>query len=59
MIPNGLLILGFGGHARSVGDVAIDLGISALIFVDAAQHPRTVDRSPDTAERLKSSGRER
>jgi UDP-N-acetylbacillosamine N-acetyltransferase len=36
MIPNGLLILGFGGHARSVGDVAIDLGIPALIFVDAA-----------------------
>ncbi len=35
MIPNGLLILGFGGHARSVGDVAIDLGIRALMFVDA------------------------
>src|SRR5262245_25004249 len=36
MIPRGLLILGFGGHARSVGDVALDLGISALAFVDAS-----------------------
>ena len=26
MIPRGLLILGFGGHARSVADVALDPG---------------------------------
>jgi len=31
----GLLILGFGGHARSVGDVALDLGIGTLAFVEA------------------------
>jgi sugar O-acyltransferase (sialic acid O-acetyltransferase NeuD family) len=35
VIPRGLLILGFGGHARSVGDVALDLGIPALAFVEA------------------------
>ncbi len=35
MIPSGLLVLGFGGHARSVGDVALDLGIPALAFVEA------------------------
>src|SRR5262245_26470595 len=35
MMPRGLLILGFGGHARSVGDVALDLGIPALVFVEA------------------------
>jgi sugar O-acyltransferase (sialic acid O-acetyltransferase NeuD family) len=33
MTARGLLILGFGGHARSVGDVALDLGIEALAFV--------------------------
>ena len=31
----GLLILGFGGHARSVADVALAAGISELLFVDA------------------------
>lgn len=31
----GLLILGFGGHARSVADIAISSGIKNLIFVDA------------------------
>ena len=36
IIPRGLLILGFGGHARSVSDVALDLGISDLAFVDAS-----------------------
>jgi UDP-N-acetylbacillosamine N-acetyltransferase len=30
-----LLILGFGGHARSVADVALDLGVAELAFVDA------------------------
>jgi UDP-N-acetylbacillosamine N-acetyltransferase len=34
VIPKGLLILGLGGHARSVADVALDLGISDLRFVD-------------------------
>lgn len=35
MIPPGLVILGFGGHARSVADVALHLGIAQLKFVDA------------------------
>jgi len=35
MIPSGLLIVGFGGHARSIADVALDLGIGELAFVDA------------------------
>ncbi len=30
----GLLILGFGGHARSVADVALATGIKQLLFVD-------------------------
>lgn len=30
----GLLILGFGGHARSVADVALAAGISQLLFID-------------------------
>jgi UDP-N-acetylbacillosamine N-acetyltransferase len=37
--PQGLLIVGFGSHARSVADVALDLGIPALTFVDAAARP--------------------
>jgi len=35
MLPEGLLILGFGGHARSAADVAISAGIRSLLFVDA------------------------
>lgn len=31
----GLLILGFGGHARSVADVALAAGIQNVLFVDA------------------------
>jgi UDP-N-acetylbacillosamine N-acetyltransferase len=34
MIPEGLVVLGFGGHARSVADVAIATGIARLRFVD-------------------------
>lgn len=34
MIPRGMLVLGFGGHARSVADVATDCGIAELLFVD-------------------------
>lgn len=33
-IPDGLLILGFGGHARSVADVALSCGIRQLLFID-------------------------
>jgi UDP-N-acetylbacillosamine N-acetyltransferase len=36
VIPRGLVILGFGGHARSVADVALDLGIRELMFVEAS-----------------------
>jgi len=39
MTPQGLLILGFGGHARSVADVALDLGIPRLAFVEAHVRP--------------------
>ena len=35
-VPRGLVILGFGGHARSVADIALTLGIKGLIFVDEA-----------------------
>ncbi|TGQ50727.1 acetyltransferase [Mesorhizobium sp. M1C.F.Ca.ET.193.01.1.1] len=31
----GIYILGFGGHARSVADVALAAGVKDLIFVDA------------------------
>ncbi|HEX7636378.1 MAG TPA: NeuD/PglB/VioB family sugar acetyltransferase [Noviherbaspirillum sp.] len=34
----GLLILGFGGHARSVADVALAAGFRSLLFVD--EHAR-------------------
>jgi UDP-N-acetylbacillosamine N-acetyltransferase len=33
-VPRGLVVLGFGGHARSVADIALTLGIAKLIFVD-------------------------
>jgi UDP-N-acetylbacillosamine N-acetyltransferase len=33
-VPRGLIILGFGGHARSVADIALALGIEQLLFVD-------------------------
>jgi UDP-N-acetylbacillosamine N-acetyltransferase len=35
MKPHNLVILGFGGHARSIADVALDRGILDLMFVDA------------------------
>jgi UDP-N-acetylbacillosamine N-acetyltransferase len=35
-LPRGLVILGFGGHARSVADIALALGIKELLFVDEA-----------------------
>lgn len=31
-----MYVFGFGGHARSVGDIAIAVGFTRLIFVDAA-----------------------
>ena len=34
-----LLLVGFGGHARSVADVALDLGIAELLFVDDNAQP--------------------
>lgn len=35
MIPIGLFVLGYGGHARSMADVALDCGIGGLSFVSA------------------------
>lgn len=35
MPPRGLVVFGFGGHARSVADVAISMGIGDFLFVDA------------------------
>ena len=32
--PPGLIIFGFGGHARSVADIALTLGIGRLIFIE-------------------------
>jgi sugar O-acyltransferase (sialic acid O-acetyltransferase NeuD family) len=34
MVPDGLVILGFGGHARSVAAVALSNGVKSLLFVD-------------------------
>lgn len=31
---NGLVILGFGGHARSVANVALSIGFESLLFID-------------------------
>lgn len=39
MSYEGIVILGFGGHARSVADVAIELGIRQLYFVDENARP--------------------
>jgi len=33
-----LVILGFGGHARSIGDVALACGFKELLFVDENAH---------------------
>lgn len=38
----GLIILGFGGNARSVADVALSAGIAGLIFVDGNARPGEV-----------------
>lgn len=38
-LPTGLRLLGCGGHARSVADVALSLGIERLEFVDAKARP--------------------
>ncbi|MDD0998602.1 acetyltransferase [Pseudomonas sp. TNT2022 ID1044] len=35
----GMLILGFGGHARSVADVALASGITQLCFLDSNARP--------------------
>ncbi|MCS4248635.1 acetyltransferase [Pseudomonas sp. BIGb0164] len=35
----GLLILGFGGHARAVADVALAIGIKQLCFIDINARP--------------------
>jgi sugar O-acyltransferase (sialic acid O-acetyltransferase NeuD family) len=37
--PAGLYVLGFGGHARSVADVAVAAGIARLVFVDENAGP--------------------
>jgi sugar O-acyltransferase (sialic acid O-acetyltransferase NeuD family) len=34
MVPDGLVILGFGGHARSIAAVALANGVKTLLFVD-------------------------
>lgn len=39
MTIGGLYIFGFGGHARSVGDVALAAGVRALVFIDATAQP--------------------
>ncbi len=37
--PPGLYILGFGGHARSVADIALAMGVEQLVFVDENARP--------------------
>lgn len=36
---NGLIVLGFGGHARSIADVALSAGFTKLLFVDENARP--------------------
>jgi UDP-N-acetylbacillosamine N-acetyltransferase len=36
MSYRGLIVLGCGGHARSVADIALDAGVESLLFVDAS-----------------------
>jgi len=38
-VKTGLYILGFGGHARSVADIAMAAGVQELVFVDPAATP--------------------
>jgi UDP-N-acetylbacillosamine N-acetyltransferase len=38
-VPAGLIVFGFGGHARSVADIALASGIRHLVFVDEAVRP--------------------
>jgi sugar O-acyltransferase (sialic acid O-acetyltransferase NeuD family) len=38
-MSKGLLVMGIGGHARSVGDVALACGFDDLLFVAAAARP--------------------
>lgn len=38
-LMKGVLILGFGGHARSVADVALSLGVKELLFIDSNARP--------------------
>ncbi|WP_218179639.1 NeuD/PglB/VioB family sugar acetyltransferase [Pseudomonas gingeri] len=38
-VYSGLLILGFGGHARSIADVGLSAGIARLCFVDKNARP--------------------
>ncbi|MCS4091842.1 NeuD/PglB/VioB family sugar acetyltransferase [Rhizobium sp. BK176] len=33
-LPGGLYILGFGGHARSVADIAVSVGWNSIVFID-------------------------
>jgi UDP-N-acetylbacillosamine N-acetyltransferase len=39
---NGILFYGFGGHARSVADVAFSIGVRDIIFVDDNARPGEV-----------------
>jgi UDP-N-acetylbacillosamine N-acetyltransferase len=39
MNPSKLVILGFGGHARSVADIALSMGFRELLFVDSNAAP--------------------
>ncbi|ESX81588.1 NeuD/PglB/VioB family sugar acetyltransferase [Mesorhizobium sp. LSHC412B00] len=38
-LETGIYVLGFGGHARSVADVALAAGVKNLIFVDVQARP--------------------
>lgn len=50
--PAGLYILGFGGHARSVGDIAASAGIGDLVFIDEAARPDESFAGFNVVERL-------
>lgn len=59
MTVRGLIVLGFGGHARSVGDVAIACGVPHLLFYDANCHPGENFRGHPTTRELPTDNTDR
>lgn len=50
-VPLGILILGFGGHARAVADVALSMGVQHLVFEETQARPGECFRGFDVVKR--------